>query len=224
MSATLFEARPAPHPQGWAPEDPAFWSTTGRRVARRNLICSMLVEHLSFNVWTLWSVVAVSLADRHFSVDELFWLVSLPSLVGAILRIPYTFAPARFGGRTWTTVSALLLGVPATLLTVAARDPHAPYWLFLSAAALAGLGGANFASSMANIAPFFPRRRQGVALGLNAASGNLGVSSVQVLVPLLIGGLGLAVAGWVWIPLALLAALGAHVFMDNLDVPKPVVR
>ncbi|MEV4748488.1 MFS transporter [Streptosporangium sp. NPDC049248] len=204
----------------WRPDDPDFWQKHGRKVARRNLLFSIFAEHLGFTLWTVWSIVAVQLGSYDFSTDQLFWIVALPNLVGSALRIPYTFAPARFGGRNFTVVSALLLLVPAVLLAVAVGDPATPYWVFLLIAATAGLGGGNFASSMANITHFYPRDRQGVALGLNAAGGNIGVSSVQLLMPLVIGAFGLAAAGLFWIPFILAAAVGAYFFMDNLTSAK----
>lgn len=208
--------RPGRWIEHWDPESDAFWYGPGRRTARRNLIWSIATEHLGFTVWTLWSVLAVELGDRRFSADELFWLVALPNLIGAVLRVPYTFAPARFGGRNWTVAATLLLLIPAGLLSIAVGDPDTPYWVFLLIAATAGLGGGNFASSMANITHFFPASRQGLALGLNAAGGNIGVSSVQLVLPLVIGVWGLAAAGLLWMPLILVAALGAFLRMDNL--------
>ncbi|GGO74781.1 MFS transporter [Nonomuraea cavernae] len=208
----------------WHPDDETFWETTGKRIARRNLIFSIFAEHLGFTVWTLWSVVAAQMGAYDFSTDQLFWLVALPNLIGAALRVPYTFGPARFGGRDFTTVSALLLLVPAVLLGVAVSDPGTPYWMFLLIAALAGVGGGNFASSMANITYFYPRSQQGVALGLNAAGGNIGVSSVQLVMPLVIGGFGLAAAGWFWVPLVVLAAACAWFFMDNLTSARTSSR
>ncbi|GLW08257.1 MFS transporter [Microtetraspora sp. NBRC 13810] len=208
----------------WHPDDPAFWERRGKRVARRNLVWSIFAEHLGFTLWTVWSIVAVQLGDYRFSTDQLFWIVSLPNLVGSTLRIPYTFAPARFGGRNWTVVSALLLLVPAVLLAVAVSDPATPYWVFLVIAATAGVGGGNFASSMANITYFYPQARQGAALGLNAAGGNIGVSSVQLVMPLVITGFGLAAAGLFWVPFILAAAIGAYFFMDNLTTAKASPR
>ena len=204
----------------WHPDDPAFWESTGRRVARRNLIFSIAAEHLGFTVWTLWSIVATKLGSYEFSTDQLFWLVALPNLIGSVLRLPYTFGPARFGGRNFTVASALLLLIPAALLGVAVNNPGTPYWLFLVIAALAGFGGGNFASSMANITYFYPRSKQGIALGLNAAGGNIGVSSVQLIMPLVIGSLGLAAAGWFWVPFIVAAAACAYFFMDNLTSAK----
>ncbi|WP_433238396.1 MFS transporter [Streptosporangium sp. CA-135522] len=204
----------------WRPDDPGFWESKGRKVARRNLIFSVFAEHLGFTLWTVWSIVAVQLGSYRFSTDQLFWMVSLPNLVGSALRIPYTFAPARFGGRNFTVVSALLLLVPAVLLAVAVGDPDTPYWAFLLIAATAGLGGGNFASSMANITYFYPQSRQGAALGLNAAGGNIGVSSVQLVMPLVIGAFGLAAAGLFWVPFIVAAAAGAYFFMDNLTSAK----
>ncbi|NUR84017.1 MAG: MFS transporter [Nonomuraea sp.] len=208
----------------WHPDDPDFWQRTGRSVARRNLIFSILAEHLGFTVWTLWSIVAAKLGSYAFSTDQLFWLVALPNLVGSALRLPYTFGPARFGGRNFTVASALLLLVPAIALAVAVSDPGTPYWMFLVIAATAGVGGGNFASSMANISYFYPQSRQGAALGLNAAGGNVGVSSVQLVMPLVIGAFGVAAAGWFWVPFILVAAGCAWFFMDNLSVARSSAR
>jgi NNP family nitrate/nitrite transporter-like MFS transporter len=210
----------------WDPEDTAFWESTGRRIARRNLIFSIFVEHLGFTVWLLWSAVVVTLpaAGFAFTVDQLFWLVALPNLVGATLRLPYTLAVPRFGGRNWTVVSALLLLLPTTLLAIAISDPATPYWFFVLAAATAGLGGGNFASGMANVSFFYPERAKGVALGLNAAGGNLGVTTAQLAVPLIIGGGSIAGAGLLWVPFILVAAVCAWLFMDNLTTARSPVR
>lgn len=211
----------------WEPDDEQFWETTGRKVARRNLSWSIFAEFLGFSIWQLWSVVAVKLNDVGFSLTtgQLFWLVSIPGLVGATMRFPYTFAPARFGGRSWTVVSALLLLIPTGLLAWMVTDPATPYWALLLAAATAGLGGGNFASSMANISYFYPETKKGAALGLNAAGGNIGVAVAQKMVPLVIvigGGaaLHLEFAGLIYVPFILLAAYGAWRYMDNLAGTK----
>ncbi|MQA95509.1 MAG: MFS transporter [Streptosporangiales bacterium] len=211
----------------WEPDDPAFWEETGARVARRNLTFSIFSEHLGFSIWTMWSVVTVAMtASRgfHFTVDQLFWLVSLPNLLGSLLRVPYTFMPAIIGGRTWTAVSAALLLIPTGLLSVALGDPDTPYWVFLAISATAGFGGGNFSSSMANITHFYPEKRQGWALGLNAAGGNIGVSSVQLLVPAAIAVFGIMAAGLMWIPLIVAAAVCAWLSMNNLSGAKADVR
>jgi MFS transporter, NNP family, nitrate/nitrite transporter len=207
----------------WDPEDEAFWEGGGRAVARRNLVFSILAEHLGFSVWVLWSIVVTYLPQAGFdlSVGQGFWLISVPPLVGATLRLPYTFAVGRFGGRNWTVVSALLLVLPAGGLAWAVNQPSTPFWALLLIAGLAGVGGGNFASSMTNITHFFPEREQGWALGLNAAGGNIGVAVVQapVVVAAVVvagGGLHLWRAGAMWIPLALVAAVLAWRYMDNL--------
>src|SRR5437868_1408698 len=137
----------------WNPEDEKFWRENGKRIARRNLIWSILAENIGFSVWLLWSITATKLPSVGFkyTTDQLFALVSLPGLVGAIMRFPYTFAVPRFGGRNWTVVSALLLLVPTLALITLVQNPATPFWLMMLAAASAGLGGGNFASSMANI-------------------------------------------------------------------------
>jgi NNP family nitrate/nitrite transporter-like MFS transporter len=209
----------------WNPEDEVFWANTGSRVARRNLIWSIVTEHLGFSVWLLWSVIVLALpkAGFDFSVDQLFWLVAVPNLVGAAMRIPYTFAVPKFGGRNWTVISALLLLIPTAFLTYCVTS-HASYGMFVLAAATAGLGGGNFASSMANISFFYPERRKGFALGLNAAGGNIGVAVVQVVVPIVIVAGGLAFASLMWMPLVVIAAICAWLFMDNLTVAKSSLR
>ncbi|MFP5336777.1 MAG: MFS transporter [Actinomycetes bacterium] len=211
----------------WEPEDETFWESSGRSIARRNLVLSIIAEHLGFSVWLIWSIVAVNLeaAGFAFTDSQLFWLVSVPALVGATLRIPYTFAVPLLGGRNWTIVSALLLVIPCLGLAWAVSDPTTSFTTMLVVAATAGFGGGNFASSMANISYFFPEREKGWALGLNAAGGNIGVAVVQapIVVSAIVvagGGLHLERAGLMWIPLVLLAALLAWRFMDNLAPAK----
>src|SRR5579871_528585 len=225
----------------WNPEDEGFWRRTGRNIARRNLLWSIVAENIGFSVWLIWSVTAPRLnkVGFHYTTDQLFQLVALPGLVGALMRFPYTFAVPRFGGRNWTIVSALLILIPTTALTFFVGRPDTPFWLMAAAAATAGLGGGNFASSMANISFFFPDREKGWALGLNAAGGNIGVSTVQLLVTILIGysalNLGLATphgkppiflqnAGLMWMPFILLAAIGAALYMNNLSAARSTFR
>ena len=223
----------------WRPEDPEFWEAGGKRVARRNLIWSILAEHLGFSVWLFWSVSAALLAGMgfEFSVSQLFFLVAVPNLVGSLLRLPYTFAVPRFGGRNWTVVSALLLLVPTLLFAVAVQHPGTPYWAFVLISATAGVGGGNFASSMANINFFYPARRKGLALGLNAAGGNIGVAVLQLGLPIVVGGAGLfglvaastggihlERAGYLYAGLAVVAAVMAFLCMDNLSAARSNAR
>ncbi|WP_270886674.1 MFS transporter [Pedococcus sp. 5OH_020] len=205
----------------WDPEDTVFWRGGGRAIARRNLSFSIAAELLGFCVWALWSVVVPLLPGAGFdlTLNQQFWLIALPSLVGATIRIPYTFAVPRFGGRNWTVISALLLLLPATALAWVVGRPETSFGVLLACAALAGFGGGNFASSMTNISFFFPEAEKGKALGLNAAGGNLGTGVVQLVVPAVVAvgaGTHLDRAGLLFIPLAVLAAVGAWRFMDNL--------
>ncbi|GAA2798443.1 nitrate/nitrite transporter [Streptomyces showdoensis] len=203
----------------WEPEDETFWREGGERIARRNLWFSVLAEHIGFSVWSLWSVMVLFMGPG-YGVDPAgkFFLIATATLVGAFVRIPYTFAVARFGGRNWTVVSALLLLLP-TGLAYAVMEPGTSYGTFLLVAALTGVGGGNFASSMTNINAFFPLRKKGWALGLNAGGGNIGVPVVQLVGLLVIGTAGALhprlVLG-VYLPLIVVAALCAALFMDNL--------
>ena len=173
----------------WNPEDEKFWEAKGKSIARRNLIWSIFAEHLGFSIWLVWSIVATKLpqAGFHYTTDQLFQLVAVPGLIGSLMRFPYTFAVTTFGGRNWTIFSAAVLFIPTTALAYFVSQPDTPFWLMLLVAATAGLGGGNFASSMANISFFYPDRMKGWALGLNAAGGNIGVSGVQLLTPMLMG-------------------------------------
>jgi NNP family nitrate/nitrite transporter-like MFS transporter len=209
----------------WDPEDRTLWHNGGRAVARRNLILSVFAEFLGFAVWALWSIVVPQLNGVGFAltIDQMFWLVSVPALVGATLRIPYTLAVPTFGGRNWTVVSALLLLLPALGLAWAVSNPDTSFAVLLMVAGLAGFGGGNFASSMANISFFYPEREKGRALGLNAAGGNIGTAFVQFTVPVVIvvgAGVTLERAGLMFVPLCLLAAVLAWRWMDNLTGAK----
>jgi MFS transporter, NNP family, nitrate/nitrite transporter len=224
----------------WNPDDEKFWKSTGRSIAQRNLIWSIVAEHLGFSIWLIWSIVATKLpqAGFHYTTDQLFQLVALPGLIGSLIRFPYTFAVTTFGGRNWTIFSAAVLFLPTLALAYFVTQPDTPFWLMLLVAATAGLGGGNFASSMANISFFYPDRIKGWALGLNAAGGNIGVSGVQLLTPLLMGfgfislyqatptaeGLYLQNAGLMWLlPLAI-AVTGAFLFMNNLTSARSTFK
>jgi NNP family nitrate/nitrite transporter-like MFS transporter len=176
-----------------------------------------------------------------YTTDQLFWLAALPGLSGATLRIFYSFVVPIFGGRLWTTMATWSLLIPAIGIGFAVQNPATPYWLFLLLALLCGFGGGNFASSMSNISFFFPKAEKGNALALNAGLGNLGVSVVQFVVPLIItagvfGWLGgdpvmvkgpagesplwLQNAGFIWVPFIIAAAFAAWFGMNDLAAAK----
>lgn len=229
--------------QDWRPEDKTFWETEGRAIARRNLWISVPCLLLSFSVWMVWSVVVAKLPSVGFSFnnDQLFWLAAMPGLSGATLRIFYSFMPAIFGGRLWTTLATWSLLIPAVGMGYAVQNPNTPYWIFLALALLCGFGGGNFASSMANISFFFPKAEKGNALAINAGLGNLGVSVVQFVVPIVIttgvfGWLGgnpqtatagnvtttlwLQNAGYVFVPFIIASAFAAWFGMNDIASMK----
>jgi MFS transporter, NNP family, nitrate/nitrite transporter len=220
----------------WRPEDPDFWQSRGKAVARRNLWISTYCLLLSFSVWMVWSVVVARLPaiGFDFATDQLFWLAALPGLSGATLRIFYAFLVPIFGGRLWTTLSTASLLIPAFGIGYAVQNPETPYLLFVVLALLCGLGGGNFASSMSNISYFFPKSEKGNALAINAGLGNLGVSVMQFLVPVaitmsLFGALGgqaqsasdgtqvwMQNAGFVWIPFVMAGTFAAWFGMNDI--------
>ena len=230
--------------EDWRPEDPTFWDTKGRAIARRNLRISIPSLLLSFAVWMVWSVVVAKLplVGFNYTTDQLFWLAALPGLSGAALRVFYSFMVPIFGGRLWTTLTTWSLMVPALGIGFAVQNPETPYAVFLLLALLCGFGGGNFASSMGNISFFFPKAEKGNALALNAGLGNLGVSVVQFLVPVVItagvfswlGGdpqtatgadgaqtqMWLQNAGFIWVPFIIASAFAAWFGMNDIASAK----
>jgi len=231
----------------WTPEDKAFWQEQGRAIANINLWISVPSLFLAFAVWQLWSVVAVNLPllGFKFTSNELFWLAAAPGLSGATLRIFYSFMVPLFGGRRWTAISTASLLIPAVGIGVAIQDPSTSYATLLILALLCGFGGGNFASSMANINFFFPKEQKGSALGVNAGLGNLGVSAVQFLTPLVValgvygplaGGPQTIVkagqttqiwaqnAAFVWVPFIVIFTIAAWLGMNDIADAKASFR
>ncbi len=229
----------------WDPENKVFWETEGKAHARRNLWISVPALMLAFIIWQIWSVVALRLNDIGFSLSpsQLFTLAALPGLVGATLRFVYTFAVGVFGGRNWTVFSTAILLIPALGIGFAVQNPETPYWILLLLAGLCGLGGGSFCSSTPNISFFYPKKEKGAALGINGGLGNMGVSVVQFVSPLVIttstfafigGGsegqvlsdgsqIWLQNAAFVWVVPIILMAIIAWFGMDNLPGAKQSV-
>ncbi|HYA46670.1 MAG TPA: NarK family nitrate/nitrite MFS transporter [Burkholderiales bacterium] len=232
----------------WTPEDKAFWEQQGKAIANINLWISVPALFLAFAVWQLWSVVAVNLnaLGYKFTPNQLFWLAAAPALSGATLRIFYSFMVPVFGGRRWTAISTASLLIPALGIGIGIQQPGTSYATFLVLALLCGFGGGNFSSSMANINFFFPKERKGSALGVNAGLGNLGVSAVQFMAPLVIaagvygplaGGPQTIInragetvhiwaqnAAFVWVPFIVVASLAAWIGMNDVASAKASVR
>jgi NNP family nitrate/nitrite transporter-like MFS transporter len=246
--STATDSKTAIKPQGktltnWIPEDHTFWQNEGRAIANRNLWISIPALLLAFVIWQVWSVTVTKLPSVgfKFSPNQLFWLAALPGLSGGTLRIFYSFMVPIFGGRLWTTLVTASLLIPAIGIGYAVQHPETPYSVFILLALLAGLGGGNFASSMSNISFFFPRAQKGNALALNAGLGNLGVSVVQFVVPLVItagifGSFGgdpltatangktssiwLQNAGFFWVPFLVICTLAAWLGMNDIASAK----
>jgi len=249
-------------PERWDVEDEGFWNSTGKAIANRNLWISIPNLLMGFAVWIYWGMLAKFIQKVHFANPELFnftfgndgepyaadgykaLLFTLPSvagLAGATLRIPNSFMIAIAGGRNVKFMTSILLTIPALGSGIALQDPHVSFTTLIGLAAISGVGGGAFASSMSNISFFFPKKMQGLSLGLNAGLGNLGVSVMQFLLPWIItfgafGALGgdpqtflkdgatssvwIQNAGLVWVPLLAIFAVLAFVFMNNLPQHK----
>lgn len=224
----------------WRPEMSGFWENKGKKIARKNLWISVGCLLLAFCVWMLFSAITVNLnkIGFAFSTDQLFMLTALPALSGAILRVPYSFMVPILGGRYWTVMSTVILIIPCLWLGYAVQDASTSYEVFIIISLLCGFAGANFASSMGNISYFFPKALQGSALGINGGLGNLGVSVMQLVAPVVIfiplftflgvqgvsqpdgTTLWLANAAWVWVPLLLIFSVAAWFGMNDIASAK----
>lgn len=226
----------------WAPEDKNFWKSTGKSIANRNLWLSVPALVLAFAVWQVLSVTLTYLPNIGFkySKEELFNLAALPALSGATMRIFYSFMVPIVGGRRWTALTTASLLVPLVGLGFAVQDPNTPLWQMQMWALLCGFGSANFSSSMSNISFFYPKAEKGTALGINAGLGNLGVSLVQFVVPMVVA-MGIFAVGsdaqtyvkgdvmknvWVqnaaffWVPFVAIAAVAAWFGMNDIASAK----
>jgi len=170
----------------WDVEDPKFWDSEGKKVANRNLWISIPSLLCGFAVWLYWGIITIQMLNLGFpfAKSELFTLMAVAGLTGATLRIPSSFFIRLCGGRNTIVFTTALLMIPAIGAGIALQDKNTPLWVFQVLALLSGFGGGNFASSMSNISFFFPKKQQGLALGLNAGLGNFGVTTMQILVPL----------------------------------------
>lgn len=191
--STTTTVRGAPRPTSggadladWRPEDETFWQTTGKRVAYRNLWLSIPALLCGFAVWGMWGIITVQMMNLgfRFSQAELFTLTAIAGIAGATMRIPASFLIRLAGGRNTVFLTTAMLLAPAIGTGIVLQHPEWPLWAFQLMALWSGVGGGNFASSMSNINTFFPRRLQGTALGLNAGLGNFGVTTMQIVIPL----------------------------------------
>jgi len=206
----------------WDPEDHVAWENGNKVIARRNLIWSIATMHVAFSIWYLWSVMVLFMPQSvyGFSTGDKLLVGATAALVGALVRIPYAMATARFGGRNWAVLSSLVLLIPTAGAIVLLANPGLPLWPYLVCAALTGLGGGNYSASLANVESFFPQRRKGFALGLTGGIGNLGAAGIQAVGLVVLATAGHQAPYWVcavYLVLLAVVGVGAALFMDNLD-------
>jgi len=170
----------------WNVEDAQFWEQEGKHIANRNLWISIPSLLMGFAVWMMWGMITTQMQNLGFSftVNQLFSLTALAGLAGATLRIPASFMIRIAGGRNTIFLTTALLMIPAAGTGIALMNPGTPFWVFQALALLSGIGGGNFACSMSNISTFYPSKQQGYALGMNAGLGNFGVTTMQIVIPL----------------------------------------
>jgi len=192
----------------WQPEDATFWESTGKKIAWRNLWISVPALLCGFAIWGMWGIITVQMLNLGFpfSQAELFSLTAIAGLAGATMRIPASFLIRLAGGRNTIFLTTAMLLAPALGTGIVLQHKEWPLWAFQIMALWSGVGGGNFASSMSNISTFFPKRLQGTALGLNAGLGNFGVTTMQIVIPLVMT-LGIF-GGWGGEPMTLLKDSG----------------
>jgi len=223
--------------QNWQPNEPEFWESTAKPIAWRTLWITTFCLTLSFATWFMVSAIVVKLTGIgfKFTPQQLFWLNAMPGLAAGTLRIIHTFLIPVFGTRKTITVSTLLLAIPAVGWGFAVTNPNTSYSTFMLLAFLAGLGGGNFSSFMPSTSLFFPKAKQGTALGIQAGIGNFGVSLVQFVTPAILGlalvgmpqtftkdgkttSIYLQNASWVWVPLVIISAIMAWIWLRPVPV------
>ena len=236
----------------WRPEDETFWENTGKKVAYRNLWISVPALLCGFAIWGMWGIITVQMLNLGFpfSQAELFSLTAIAGLAGATMRIPASFLIRVAGGRNTIFLTTAMLLAPAMGTGIVLQHKEWPLWAFQLMALWSGVGGGNFASSMSNISTFFPKRLQGTALGLNAGLGNFGVTTMQIVIPLVMtmsifGGMGgdsmvlvkdsgwifgkslagtptwIQNAGYAWLLSLIPLSVLAYFGMNNLDTVTP---
>ena len=196
----------------WRPEDKAFWDATGKAIAYRNLWLSVPALLCGFAVWGMWGIITVQMLNLGFPFTqaELFTLTAIAGISGATMRIPASFLIRLAGGRNTIFLTTAMLLAPALGTGVVLQHKDWPLWAFQLMALWSGVGGGNFASSMSNISTFFPKRLQGIALGLNAGLGNFGVTTMQIVIPLVmsVSLFGGVFGGWGGEPMTLVKDSG----------------
>ncbi|MCB2091857.1 MAG: MFS transporter [Alphaproteobacteria bacterium] len=228
----------------WDPENEVQWKAFGSKIAYRNLWISIPCLLCAFAIWMYWGIITVQMLNLGFPFanSDLFTLAAIAGLSGATLRIPSTFFIRLAGGRNTIFMTTALLIIPALGTGFALQNINTPLWVFQGLALLSGIGGGNFASSMSNISFFFPKKIKGLSLGLNAGLGNFGVTTMQILIPLIMtfavfGGAPMVLqdysgtligkipagtetyihnAGYVWLVLLIPLSIAAWLGMDNI--------
>lgn len=182
----------------WEPEDPQFWKETGSAIAWRTLSLTTFSLIFSFATWFVMSAVVVRMPaiGFKFTTMELFWLAAIPGLASGILRLIHSYFIPVLGTRPVVSIATVIKIFPMLWLGFAIQDLNTSWTTFMIIGFLTGLGGGDFSSYMPSTSIFFPKRLQGVSMGIQAGLGNFGVSVVQFVTPLVIGFAALgAIAG-----------------------------
>jgi MFS transporter, NNP family, nitrate/nitrite transporter len=213
----------AHHISNWDPEDVMAWEAGNKKIARRNLIWCVVSMHVGYSVWSIWSVMVLFMPQSVYglSAADKLLLGATATFVGGCLRIPYSVAVVKFGGRNWMVFSSLVLLIPTVGTILLLANPGQPLWMYVVCAALTGLGGGNFAAAMTNVNVFYPQRLKGGALGITGGGGNIGVPVIQIVGLVVLATVGNRQPYWVcgiYLVLLSLAALGAALFLDNVEL------
>lgn len=172
----------------WDPNNAATWNS---KVAWSTLWVTTFNLVLAFMIWYLPGALIPSLGTItgwNITESQSYWLLAMPGLTGGFLRIVWMTLPPMIGTRKMMVLSSLLMLIPFIGWAWVVTLPTQPSYALLVALALAaGIGGGVFSGYMPSTSYFFPKSKQGTALGIQAGIGNFGVSIVQFVVPWAIG-------------------------------------
>ncbi|HSN32973.1 MAG TPA: MFS transporter, partial [Ideonella sp.] len=133
------------------------------------LLVSTLAFTVCFMVWMMFGVIGIPIKEAlHLNATEFGLLTATPVLTGSLIRVPLGMWTDRFGGRVVMAVLMLLCVIPIWLIGYATA-----YWHFLVLGLFVGLAGGSFSVGTPYVARWFPKNRQGFAMGVYGA-GNSG--------------------------------------------------
>ena len=154
------------------------------------LTMNTLAFTVNFAIWTMFSIIGIRIkAQLGLNETEFGLLVATPILTGSLIRLPLGVLTDRYGGRIVYFIQMLLVAIPTYGLAFATQ-----YWQYLVIGLFVGLAGGSFAVGIAYTSAWFPKEKQGTAMGIFGA-GNAGAAVTNLVAPLIV-----VAFGWRMVP------------------------